>query len=102
MRIKSTICLIILILLCVRLSSSKKDQYKQYRQYLNDLIEKILVLILKSGAKIIANPKLLRTTIKVIVEKTFKVSLTKSALKKIPVVGILSGLAFGAWRTING
>jgi hypothetical protein len=56
----------------------------------------------KSGVKIIANPKLLRSTIKVLVEKTLKVSLTKSALKKIPVVGFLSGLAFGAWRAMNG
>jgi hypothetical protein len=60
------------------------------------------MFIIKSGAKLIANPKLLRTSIKILVEKTFKVSLTKSALKKIPVVGILSGIGFGAWRAMNG
>jgi hypothetical protein len=60
------------------------------------------MFIIKSGAKLIAKPKLLRVSIKILVEKTFKVSLTKSALKKIPVVGILSGLAFGAWRAMNG
>jgi hypothetical protein len=58
--------------------------------------------LVKFGFKIIANSKLLRSTIKILVEKNYKISLTKSALKKIPVVGVLSGIGFGAWRAING
>lgn len=58
--------------------------------------------MIKSEAKILVNPVLLRTTIKIMVEKMFKVSLTKSTLKKIPVVGIITGVVFGIWRTVKG
>lgn len=29
-------------------------------------------------------------------------SLTKSALKKIPIIGAITGLGFASWRILNG
>ena len=29
-------------------------------------------------------------------------SLTKSTLKKIPIIGAITGVGFGIWRTVNG
>jgi len=60
------------------------------------------MFITKNGLKLIANPGVVRATIKILVEKAIKVSLTKATLKKIPVLGFFAGLALGFWRTVNG
>lgn len=54
------------------------------------------------GFKVLVSPKFLKVQIKIIVEKILKVSLTKSGLKKIPVVGALTGIGFGIWRFTKG
>jgi len=40
--------------------------------------------------------------LKIIVEKVIKVSLTRSTLKKIPIIGSLAGVGFGLWRISKG
>ena len=51
--------------------------------------------------KVLVSPKVLKVQIKIIVEKLVKVSLKKAVLKKIPVVGAITGVGLSIWRLVN-
>jgi DUF1009 family protein len=86
------VILFLLLLTVIRTSPIDED----------DLCNKVMEFITKQGFKVLVSPKFLKAEIMIILGRVVPKALARTALKDLPVLGIFTGIGFGAWRFING